>query len=357
MSFRSACTCALRHAPCCLSRSWSMTRRCRTAWVNSVTSWSTRSSAERLAASAAARCSLICSMMNDRCCSSPAERAPEPARSSSAIPASRALSSSATLRCASSAARRASATRATLSCSYALRRSRTFCSRKRNVLTRLPPLGRGRCRELDQCAPGVREIRAILWRLDQERLDRLTHADRSVELRIRALLVGAHRDEILLLPVERHESLYRVRRLALFRIHDLIAHAALALQHLDRRKVAGGREPAAQDHVTVENGARSVCDRLVEVVAFDEYGVDAADAAARAVARALEQPGQRSEDGRRIALGRGRLADRQTDLAPGHRDARDGIDHQHHVFALVAVIFRDRCGQLCAACADERCLI
>ena len=51
----------------------------------------------------------------------------------------------------------------------------------------------------------------------------------------------------------------------------------------------------------------------------------------RAGAGALEQPRQRGEHRGRIALGGRRLADRQADLAPRHRDARDRVHHQQHV--------------------------
>src|SRR3712207_8835096 len=37
-------------------------------------------------------------------------------------------------------------------------------------------------------------------------------------------------------------------------------------------------------------------------------------------------------------------SDRQADLALGHREAGDGVHHQHHVAALVAEVLRDRRG-------------
>ena len=45
---------------------------------------------------------------------------------------------------------------------------------------------------------------------------------------------------------------------------------------------------------------------------------------------------------RRVAARRGRLADRQADLALRHGEARDRVHHQHHVGALVAEVLGDR---------------
>ena len=44
---------------------------------------------------------------------------------------------------------------------------------------------------------------------------------------------------------------------------------------------------------------------------------------------------------RRVAARGGRLADREADLALGHREAGDRVHHQHHVAALVAEVLRD----------------
>ena len=52
--------------------------------------------------------------------------------------------------------------------------------------------------------------------------------------------------------------------------------------------------------------------------------------------------GQQGEHARRVAARGGRLADRQADLALGHREARDRVHHQHHVAALVAEVLGDR---------------
>ncbi len=94
--------------------------------------------------------------------------------------------------------------------------------------------------------------------------------------------------------------------------------------------------------MAVEDRAHGVGDRLVHVVAVDEHGVEAGDRAARRGAGALEQLRQQREHARRVAARGGRLADRQADLALGHREARDRVHHQHHVAALVAEVLGDR---------------
>ena len=94
--------------------------------------------------------------------------------------------------------------------------------------------------------------------------------------------------------------------------------------------------------MAVEDRARRVGDRLVHVVALDEHGVEAGDRAPLGGAGALEQARQRREHRRRVAARRRRLADREPDLAAGHREAGDRVDHQQHVPAGVAERLGDR---------------
>ncbi len=62
----------------------------------------------------------------------------------------------------------------------------------------------------------------------------------------------------------------------------------------------------------------------------------------QSVAGAFHQLRQLGEHGRRVAFGRGRLADGQRDLALRHREAGQRIHDQQHVLALVTEIFGDR---------------
>ncbi len=61
---------------------------------------------------------------------------------------------------------------------------------------------------------------------------------------------------------------------------------------------------------------------------------------------ALQQARQFGEGGRRVALGRRRLAGGQADLALGHGEARHAVHHAHDVLALVAEVFGDRHGHV-----------
>ncbi len=107
-------------------------------------------------------------------------------------------------------------------------------------------------------------------------------------------------------------------------------------KRVDGREVAGDRELAVEHDVAVEDRAGGVGDRLVVVVAVDEDGVETRDRPDGSGAGALEEAGEESEDRRRVAAGRGRLADGEADLALRHRDARDGIHHEDSVAARVA---------------------
>ena len=129
------------------------------------------------------------------------------------------------------------------------------------------------------------------------------------------------------------------------------------LEDVDAREVAGGREAAGQHDVAVEDRAGGVADRLVHVVALDEDGVEAGDAAGLAGAGALEQLGEQGEDRRRVAAGGGHLAGRQADLALGHGEARDAVHHEHDVAALVAEVLGDAGGGQRGAQAHERRLV
>ena len=74
----------------------------------------------------------------------------------------------------------------------------------------------------------------------------------------------------------------------------------------------------------------------MQVVALDEHGVEAGDAAAVGRAGAFEQRGQQREHRRRVPARRGRLAGRQPDLALRHREAGEAVHQQQHVEVLVA---------------------
>ncbi len=100
---------------------------------------------------------------------------------------------------------------------------------------------------------------------------------------------------------------------------------------------------------TVEDAAHLIRDRFVHVGAFDEHGVDRGDRAFFALPAAFEQTRQERKHARRIATPRGRLARSETDLALRARDARHGVDQQHHALSLIAEEFGNRGGALCRA--------
>ena len=83
--------------------------------------------------------------------------------------------------------------------------------------------------------------------------------------------------------------------------------------------------------------AHGVRDRLVHVVALDEHGVERRDRCRSATCRrARAVCGSEREHARRVAARRRRLADRESDLALRHREARERVHHQQDVVARVA---------------------
>ena len=129
-------------------------------------------------------------------------------------------------------------------------------------------------------------------------------------------------------------------------VAQLGREAARALEHVERRVVPGGGEPAAEHEVAVEDRPGAVRDRLVHVVALDEDGVDAGDAAPFARSGAFEELGQDGERRRWIAPCGRRLAGGETDVALCHRHAGQRVHQQQDVFALVREVLGDagRCG-------------
>ena len=109
--------------------------------------------------------------------------------------------------------------------------------------------------------------------------------------------------------------------------------------------------------MAVENGTDRIGDRVVHVVAFNQYGVEGRDASLLELAGTLEQTRQQRKDRRRVTLRRRRLACRKPDLALRHGKARDGIHHQHDVITAITKVFGGRRGRECRANAHERRLI
>lgn len=89
--------------------------------------------------------------------------------------------------------------------------------------------------------------------------------------------------------------------------------------------------------MAVQNCAGRVCDRVLLVVAFGQYGVERGDRAATAlrigfaIASALDQSRQLGKHGRRVAFGGWRLANCQSDFALGHGIACQRIHDQQDV--------------------------
>jgi len=199
-------------------------------------------------------------------------------------------------------------------------------------------------RQPKQLGVGLVDDARLVHALFQERVDRRAQADRGVEDRIGSGLVGADRDQVLLLAVGGERAPQPGTRLANLGRHDLADQARDALEDVDRGVVARLRQGPRQHHVPVQDRPHGVGDRLVHVVAVDEHRVQPGDRAGRARAGALEQPGQQSEHRWRVAARGGGLADREADLALGHGKPRHGVHHQHHIAPSIPEVLGDRGG-------------
>ena len=102
--------------------------------------------------------------------------------------------------------------------------------------------------------PSASSRRCSSTALAQEAFDPGAVRERGVEHGVRAVLVGADRDQVLLLAVApRAPRAAAGRRRAPRGDDDLADQARDALQHVDRRVVAGVRERARQHDVAVED--------------------------------------------------------------------------------------------------------
>src|SRR5580658_9435030 len=94
--------------------------------------------------------------------------------------------------------------------------------------------------------------------------------------------------------------------------------------------------------MTVENTARRIGDRLVEIVAFDEDGEKTGDTATAKIAGAFEHFGQDRKNRRRVSFLTGRLTGGQPNFALRHSQTSYRIHDEKDVLALVAKILSDR---------------
>ncbi len=98
------------------------------------------------------------------------------------------------------------------------------------------------------------------------------------------------------------------------------------------------RKFARKNDVPVQNRPGRVGYGFVEVVAFDQDGVESGNRTVFASTSAFEQARQRCKHRRRISLGRGRLTNRQAHFAPRHGHASHRVHHQQDIFALIAEV-------------------
>ena len=141
--------------------------------------------------------------------------------------------------------------------------------------------------------------------------------DGGIDARIGTGLIGTDRDEIAVVLVGGEQLLEQPRLLQL-RGSTMSCITRL----IEASTSMAGYCPdfgnlARQHDVSIEDGARAVGNGILLVVAFGEHGVERRDRAdiRRGVARALHQLRQAREYRGRIALGGGRLADGEADLA------------------------------------------
>ena len=149
----------------------------------------------------------------------------------------------------------------------------------------------------------------------------------AVDLFIAAVLVGADVDQVAILLVRGIQALDFTRLCKLPGIDNAGHQAADRCVYIDRGEQARIRHFTRQHNVSVEDGARGIRHRIIEVAALNQHGIDRGNRAVNAVPRALHQRRQQREHRRRIALRHRWFSHRQADLALRLRHAGQRI-HQ-----------------------------
>ena len=191
-----------------------------------------------------------------------------------------------------------------------------------------------------------RLVDPLLQKLVQVRL----HGNRPIDRRARALPIGADRNQVFMLAIHGQQFANRAGRVAMLGSGDVHHQAADAFQHVDGRIVTARGQLPRQPDVTVEQPAHTVADRFLRIVAFDQHGIEARDAAAGSASGTLQQLGKQGKYRRRIAARGRRLAGGQPDLALRRGKARERIHDQQHIASLVAKILGDGRGRMRRAC-------
>ena len=170
-------------------------------------------------------------------------------------------------------------------------------------------------------------VRGLLEEIEKLR----AHTKTLIELRIRALHVGAELDQIRGLLVERQSLANLLRGRGFFRSGDFVRQAADGTQYVDGRIMPGRGQIAGKNQVAVQDAARGVANGFVEIVAFHQDREKSGNRAGLEVSGALKNLGQERVHGRRITLLAGRLSRGQSDFALRHGQPRHRIHHQEHV--------------------------
>ena len=107
-------------------------------------------------------------------------------------------------------------------------------------------------------------------------------------------------------------------------------------------------------NVSVQNTAYRIGNRLVHVVAVNKYGIKSGNRTFCRSSAPLEQFRQYLKDARSVAAGCRRFPNCEADFTLSLGKAGNRIEKEHHILSLVAEIFGDCSGRICAADTGER---
>src|SRR5690554_6021679 len=95
--------------------------------------------------------------------------------------------------------------------------------------------------------------------------------------------------------------------------------------------------------MSVEGTANLVCNGFVHIIAVDEHSIKGGNSSLFARSASFKELRQQFKNARRITTLSWRFSCRKSYFSLCMRKSRNGIEHEHHIFALVTEIFGNSC--------------
>jgi two-component system chemotaxis response regulator CheY len=178
--------------------------------------------------------------------------------------------------------------------------------------------------------------------LSQETDDFASGLDGAIESDVGTLDVSAQVNEIFGLTIYGQGLANTPRAFRFIRARQFRLQTAYGVEDLDCGVMSGCAKMARERDVPIEDRTDGVANGLIKIVALDKDGKEASDRPVFKIAGPLTDPGQETENGRRVALLTRWLAGCQTNLALSHRQPCNRVHDEEYIFPSVTKVFGHR---------------